>query len=207
MKNRYRSFMHISRSSRIITALWSCILFFSGFCLCGEPVVKNEQRLDQLLERWRNPDRTPSSETVVISEKELNDYIAYSLEKNKQPGLRKLIMELKPKDTFYARAFVNGDEMKINTEGIAGRVLRSMLQGDQLLEADGHIEMIGTKLKYDVDGIRLNGMSIPSGLTKELAVYLLKDKMSQASFVPLELSSYGISRVKIEEDSLTVEQR
>jgi hypothetical protein len=166
--------------------------------------VENAKRMNRLLVQLKEAKKGTAKELFTISEQELNDFIAAAIEINKPQGLRKMVMNLQDNNFFYARAFIKAEDIAL--DGAAGKVLKTMFQGDQLVEAEGHIRIIKNKMEYNLDKTRINGMPIPSSLASELASVLVQARPPHIDIKePFDLP-YGISNVRIEKSRLIVER-
>ena len=166
--------------------------------------VENAKKINKMLVQLQEPKKGKSKEQFIISERELNDFITAAIEINKPKGLRKIVMNLQDNNNFYARAFIKADEIKL--EGIAGKMLATLFQGDQLVEAEGHVTVKDKKVNYDLDKTRINGMTIPAAMASELASYVIQEKHPQMDLnKPCDLP-YGILDVRIKRNSLIIER-
>lgn len=193
----------IRRFSIGLPALLLLLGWFSLEVPLGQS-VENAKRMNKLLVQLKEEKKGTAKENFVISERELNDFIAAAIEINKPQGLRKMVMNLQDNNLFYARAFIKAEEIPL--DGAAGKVLKSMFQGDQLVEAEGRIRIIQNKMECNLDKTRINGMPIPSSLASELASVLIQARPPHINIKePFDLP-YGISNVRIEKSRLIVER-
>lgn len=174
-----------------------------GWHLFGQ-AVENAKKINKMLVQLQEPKKAKGKELFIVTERELNDFIAAAIEINKPKGLRKMVMNLQDNNNFYARAFIKADEIKL--EGIAGKMLAALLQGDQLVEAEGHVTVKDKKVNYELDKTRINGMAIPAAMASELASYVIQERHPEMDLKkPCDLP-YGISDVRIKKNSLIVER-
>ncbi len=205
MRKRVRHLFNLSGSVRLL--LLSALLFLTGLFsieLIWGQAVENARKVNQILVKLKDPKQGTAPEKFEISERELNDFIAAAIEINKPKGMRKMVMDLQGNNQFYARAFVRTEDIEL--EGVAGKALKSMFQGDQLVEAEGSIRIEKKKMSYDLSKTRINGLVIPSSMASDLAAFLIQARPPHINIrEPFDLP-YGIAEVRIEKSKLIVER-
>ena len=142
--------------------VWTFLFFFPFFVLAGRtelaPQVKEDaQKVLEILDRIQN-DKGPSSgtgpRTAVISERELNAYIAYRIETEQEEILKELRLKLLPRNRVEGKIFID----------LGSRSISGFLKPQMNLYFAGTLETEGPKVRIHMENLFLEEQRIQTAL-------------------------------------------
>lgn len=154
------------------------------------------QRVMRLIDRIEQSPAVPGAplRAAVVSERELNSYIAYRIEAEKEQILKELQLKLLDGDKFEGRMLVD----------LGGRDFAPAVQPRMNLFFSGKIRVEEEKVKIDINSLFLEKQRVQPLLLDLLMYFAAKlDNAEAASLGDWYELPFGIKRLKISRGSLT----
>ena len=155
-------------------------------------------RVEQLLQRLETQSESSESrpETHVLSEDDLNAFLAYRLQKYNPKGVESVRVVFR-QDRLLVRADVDLSKIVPSRSTPQAGLLTALLGGRHQVEADGVLEVENGRGRYRLVGLTLDRVPFPSMLLDPLM-----DRLIEATQLPVDprkpfAMPYGIKDVTI----------
>lgn len=162
-------------------------------------------RVEQLLERLKTQSESSESrpETHVLSEADLNAFLAYRLQKYNPEGVES-VKVLFRQDGLLIRADVDLSKVATSKNASQAGLLTALLGGRHQVEVDGVLEVQDGRGRYRIKGLTMDGVAFPPFLLDSLM-----DRLIEATELPVDLRQpfsmpYGIKDVTISPGRATI---
>ena len=144
-----------------------------------------------------NRSRSATAKSYVLTEEELNAYLAYRLQEESNPAVHRVSIRLGD-GVFTTFATFNPDEMRPSEGDWTGQVFQGLFRGEQDLEILGRLSTRAGQGAYEVQEARLNGVPIPPTLV--MSILSPAGKQLDPPFDPTQPFPlpYGIQRIEVE---------
>ena len=183
--------------------VWVLLFFFLFFVLpgnaeLGRQVEEDAQKVLEIIDRIQN-DKSPASggtmRTEVVSERELNAYIVYLIETEREETLKELRLKLLPRNKVEGKIFID----------LSSRRIPGFLKSQMNIYFAGTLETEGPKVRVLVESLYLEEQRIQTALLDMLIAVI--SQFEQKETVRIEDwfdLPYGIRRLETRRGELVV---
>jgi hypothetical protein len=170
------------------------------------PTDAGVQRVTSLVQelKARKTQKNLPSKTYVVSESDLNAYLAAQLKERKRRDLQSMVVRL-GKGTFTAFVTVDLNQVDASGASTAMSLLRRLLGGRQSLAIEGSLSGDKGQGVMTLDRARVNRLPLPTSLLG--AVLSAVGRRQRDPFYlddPFPLP-YGLKRIRIEPGKATIQ--
>lgn len=175
------------------------VVFVVGGCEGGfggsdEAVARVEQLLQRL--ETQSESSASSPETYVLSEEDLNAFLAFRLRKYNPQGIESVRVVFR-QDRLLVRADVDLSKIVSSRKAPEAGLLAALLGGRHQVEVDGVLEVKDGRGQYRLAGLSLDGVPFPAMLLDSLVDRLIEaTQISDDPRKPFTMP-YGIKAVTI----------
>ena len=162
-------------------------------------------RVEQLLQRLeaRSQSSASSPQTYVLSEEDLNAFLAFRLRKYNPQGVESVRVVFR-RDRLLIRADVDLSKLVSSRKAPEAGLLAALLGGRHQVEVDGVLEVEDGRGQYRLEGLRLDGTPFPAMLLDSLVDRLIEaTQLSDDPRKPFTMP-YGIKDVTISPGRATI---
>ncbi len=162
-------------------------------------------RVEQLLQRLETQSKSSESgpETYVLSEEDLNAFLAFRLRKYNPKGVESVRVVFR-QDRLLVQADVDLSKVVSSRKAPEAGLLTALLGGRHQVEVDGILEAEDGRGRYRLVGLSLDGVTFPAMLLDSLI-----DRLIEATQLPVDprkpfTMPYGIKDVTISPGRATI---
>jgi hypothetical protein len=162
-------------------------------------------RVEQLLHRLETQSKSSESrpETHVLSEEDLNAFLAFRLRKYNPKGVESVRVVFR-QDRLLVQADVDLSKVVSSRKAPEAGLLTALLGGRHQVEVDGILEAEDGRGRYRLVGLSLDGVTFPAMLLDSLM-----DRLIEATQLPVDprkpfTMPYGIKAVTINPGRATI---
>ncbi len=163
-------------------------------------------RVEQLLKRLETQSDSSGSrpETYVLSEEDLNAFLAFRLRKYNPKGVESVKVRFR-QDRLLVQADVDLSKVVSSKNTPQAGLLTALLGGRHQVEVDGVLEVEDGRGRYRLVGLSLDGVTFPAMLLDSLM-----DRLIEATQLPVDprkpfTMPYGIKDVTISPGRATIQ--
>ena len=163
-------------------------------------------RVEQLLKRLETQSDSSGSrpETYVLSEEDLNAFLAFRLRKYNPKGVESVKVRFR-QDRLLVQADVDLSKVASTKNTPQAGLLTALLGGRHQVEVDGVLEVEDGRGRYRFMGLTLDGVTFPALLLESLI-----DRLLEATQLPVDPRQpfsmpYGIKDVTISPGRATIQ--
>ena len=166
-----------------------------------EAAARVERLFQQLETQSKSPESPP--ETYVLSEDDLNAFLAFRLRKYDPKGVESVSVVFR-QDRLLVRADVDLSKIVSNRKAPEAGLLAALLGGRHQVEVDGVLEVENGRGQYRLVGLSLDGVPFPPMLLDSLMDRLIEaTQLSDDPRNPFTMP-YGIKAVTISPGRATI---
>lgn len=175
---------------------------------CGGALGESDEaaaRVEQLLQRLeaQSDSSASRSETYVLSEEDLNAFLAFRLRKYDPKGVESVRVVFR-QDRLLIRADVDLSKIVSNRKAPEAGLLAALFGGRHQVEVDGVLEVEDGRGQYRLAGLSLDGVPFPAMLLDSLMDRLIEAaQLSDDPRRPFTMP-YGIKAVTISPGRATI---
>lgn len=162
-------------------------------------------RVERLFQQLETQSKSPGSppETHVLSEEDLNAFLAFRLRKYNPKGVESVRVVFR-QDRLLVRADVDLSKIVSNRKTPEAGLLAALLGGRHQVEVDGVLEVEDGRGQYRLVGLSLDGVPFPAMLLDSLVDRLIEAaQLSDDPRKPFTMP-YGIKDVTISPGRATI---
>jgi len=119
--------------------------------------------------------RPASTETIVVSEGEINSFVNLSLAEQIPPEVSDLELQLE-QDHLGARAVVDLDLLRTKLPDEGPAAMLSMLTGTVPVELEGRLESAEGLARIEIERVLIGGVSLPPSLLAQIVSYATRNE-------------------------------
>ena len=185
----------------LLSAAFLATVFGGAFVGADEAAARVERLFQQLETQSKSPGSPP--ETYVLSEEDLNAFLAFRLRKYNPQGVESVRVVFR-QDRLLVRADVDLSKVVSSRNAPEAGLLAALLGGRHQVEVDGVLEVEDGRGKYRLVGLNLDGVPFPAMLLDSLVDRLMEaTQLSDDPRKPFTMP-YGIKDVTISPGRATI---
>jgi len=151
--------------------------------------------VEQVLARLGEVKTSTQSEAFVLTEDQINRFVAGKIQASKTEGLRSLRFTFSRRGRFRAEATLDMDKVKV--EAFPFSAVSRLLNGRQTIRLDGCLQINEAKARVEVESARITGVWIPAWLMSAILAGVCKRQPPYIDVTEGFPLPYGIDEVNI----------
>jgi len=176
--------------------------FFLIIALLPSLLAASEMSVEELIAKLMAPKQGNESQELELGEEQANAWALAAIAKQPKLGVKSLNVDFREPNVIASEVVVDMDQVKL--EGYAAILVESTLSGLQKLEVVGSLEVGEGKGAYTVETALLNGVTVPAWMANAIISHLSKNQPPNVDVTEPFRLPYGISDVRLTEDSIVV---